>query len=184
MNVTVADFKTQFPRFTPVYLPVYVTEKTYYKDEVVYYEGKFYKVKVASTTNIPTNTTDWEETSDNVLNYTQDSDITNAMAEASVNFNEGLFDTVETQKLMFLYLTAFYLTMDFQNALSPSGAVGLIASKSVGSVSEGYSVPQWVLNKPQYSIYARNGYGIKYLNLLMPYLVGNIILAKGATTYD
>lgn len=184
MNVTVAEFKTQFPRFTPVYLPVYVAETTYYKDDVVYYEGKFYKVKVASTTNVPTNTTDWEAIQGNVLNYTQDSDITNAMLEASVNFNEGLFESEDIKKLMFLYLTAFYLTLDFRNAINPNGGFGLTQSKSVGSVSESYGIPQWVLNKPQYSIYAQNGYGLKYLNMLLPYLTGNIILAKGATTYD
>ena len=184
MIVTAQEFKTQFPRFTPVYLPVYVAETTYYKDDVVYYVGKFYKVKVAYTTNIPTNTTDWEVTQGNVLNYTQDSDITNAIAEAAVNFNEGLFDNATEAKLIFLYLVAYYLTVDFQNAANANGGFGLVQSKSVGSVSESYAIPQFFLNKPQFALYAQNGYGRKYLSMILPYLTGNIILARGRTTFD
>ena len=77
MIVTVSDFKAQFPRFTPNYLPIYCVAHTYTKDNIVYYSDTalFYKCKVNSTTNIPTNTTDWEIYSDNVLNYTQNSDI-------------------------------------------------------------------------------------------------------------
>ena len=180
--ITVEDFKWQFPRFTPVYLPLY-QNKTYFQNDVVFYNNAFYQVIVTSTNNVPTNTTDWKQINQSVLNYTQDADIVNAMNEARVNFNEGLFDDCETKKLMFLYLTAFYLTLDFQNAAGANGGFGLVQSKSVGSVSESYGIPQWVLNKPQFSLYAQNGYGRKYLNMLLPYLTGNIILAKGATTY-
>lgn len=181
--ITVEDFKWQFPRFTPVYLPLY-QNKTYFQNDVVFYNNAFYQVIVTSTNNVPTNTTDWKQINQSVLNYTQDSDIVNAMQEARVNFNEGLFDDCETKKLMFLYLTAFYLTLDFQNAMNANGGFGLVQSKSVGSVSESYGIPQWVLNKPQFSLYAQNGYGRKYLSMLLPYLTGNIILAKGGTTLD
>lgn len=183
MIVTAEDFKNQFPRFIPVYLPIY-TFKTYYKDDVVYFNNDFYKCKVTSTTNTPATTTDWEKTSGNALNYTQDNDIIRAIAEAKVNFNEGLFDDECTAKLLFLYLVAFYLTIDFQNALNANGGFGLVQSKSVGSVSESYAIPQFFMNKPQFAMYAQNGYGRKYLNMLLPYLTGNIILAKGATTFS
>jgi len=184
LTVSASDFKAQFPRFTPVYLPVYVLNQTYYKGDKVFYESKFYQVKVASTSNVPTNTTDWEEVKDNALNYTQDSDILNAVAEASVNFNEGLFKDQSTAKLVFLYLVAYYLTIDFQNAMSPMGGGGIVQSKSVGSVSESYAIPQWMLNNPSYGMYAVNGYGRKYLSLIRPYLLGTIILSKGRTTSD
>ena len=182
-NITVEDFKNQFPRFTPVYLPVY-TYKTYINGDVVYYNGAFYQCKVATSNNIPTNTTDWKPIQGNILNYTQDSDILNAMAEARVNFNKGLFTDCCTAKLVFLYLTAYYLTVDFQNAMSPMAGGGIVQSKSVGSVSEGYAIPQWMLNNATLSMYAQNGYGRKYLSLIRPYLVGNIILSKGRTTTD
>ena len=131
---------------------------------------------------MPTVETDWKLINQDVLNYTRDEDIENAMAEASVNFNESLFDD-EQAKLIFLYLTAYYLTYDLQNA---TGAVqtGVITSKSVGSVSESYGIPTSFLNNPMYSLYAKNGYGLKYLSLIIPYLQGNILFYKGAITND
>ena len=182
IRVTPEDFKAQFPRFTPVYLPVYVY-RIYTKGEVVYYESNFYRCKVASSSNLPTNTTDWEVIKSSVLNYTQDSDIINAIAEASVNFNEGLFPNECTAKLVFLYLVAHYLTIDFKNAMG-SNIAGMTTSRSVGSVSEGYTPFPWIQNNPGLSMYATTGYGIKYCSLIRPYLLGNIILSKGRTTTD
>lgn len=68
--------------------------------------------------------------------------------------------------------------------MNASNGGGIVASKSVGSVSESYSIPQWMLNNPTFSMYAQNGYGRKYLSLIQPFLVGNIILSKGATTAE
>lgn len=183
MQVTTDDFRSQFPRFTPVYLPIYIN-KTYYNGDVVYHNNTFYQCIVANTNNIPTVATDWKQINTSVLNYTQDSDIINAMAEAQVNFNEDLFSDCCTAKLVFLYLTAYYLTVDFQNAMSPMAGGGIVQSKTVGSVSESYGLPQWMLNSPILGMYAQNGYGRKYLSLIRPYLVGNIILSKGNTTAD
>lgn len=181
-TITVQDFKTLFPRFTPVYLPVYVADKTYFKDDIVYYSvtSLFYRCKHDGVTSVPTTQNDWALTNQTVLNYTQDSDILNAMAEAKVNFNEQLFNSDDV-KLIFLYLTAYYLTVDFQNALGQTNA-GVVTSKSVGSVSESYGIPQWMLQDRILGAYARNGYGLKYLSLINPYLVGNVLFFQGATT--
>ena len=182
IQITVDDFKTQFTRFTPIYLPVYVEGKTYFNGDIVYYNELFYQCIVENTVELPTVETDWKLINQDVLNYTRDEDIENAMAEASVNFNESLFDD-EQAKLIFLYLTAYYLTYDLQNA---TGAVqtGVITSKSVGSVSESYGIPTSFLNNPMYSLYAKNGYGLKYLSLIIPYLQGNLLFYKGAITND
>ena len=180
MEITVQEFKTQFPRFTPVYLPVYVSGKTYFKGDVVYYESLFYTCKKEHTTALPTVNSDWDLTKQSVLNYCQDSDITSAIAEANVNFNEQLFSK-EDAKLIFMYLVAYYLTNDFKNAMGQLSA-GITTSKSVGSVSESSSVPQWMLNDRLLSAYARNGYGLKYLSLIQPYLIGNVMFFQGATT--
>ena len=180
MNISPDEFRNFFPRFTPVYLPVYVEGKTYFNGDIVYYNELFYQCIVENTVELPTVKTDWKLINQDVLNYTRDEDIEHAMAEASVNFNESLFDD-EQAKLIFLYLTAYYLTYDLQNA---TGAVqtGVITSKSVGSVSESYGIPTSFLNNPMYSLYAKNGYGLKYLSLIIPYLQGNILFFKGATT--
>lgn len=115
------------------------------------------------------------------LNYTRDDDILNAYQEAKVNFNEGLFPNEETALMVFLYLTAHYLTVDFNNALGVNN-VGILTSKSVGSVSEGYSIPTWLMNSNALSPYATTGYGVKYASLIRPYLIGNVLLFNGATT--
>lgn len=182
IQITPTDFKSQFPRFTPVYLPVYM-RKTYTNGDIVYYNNNFYQCQAASTNNPPTNTTDWKTIKSSVLNYTQDSDIINAIAEARVNFNPGLFPDCQTARMVFLYLVAHYLTVDFQNAMG-NNIAGMATSKSVGSVSEGYTPFPWIQNNPGLSMYATTGYGIKYCSLIRPYLLGNIILSKGRTTAE
>lgn len=181
LQVTPSDFKAQFPRFSPMYLPVY-SAGTYFKGDIVFYNNLFYECAATNTINPPTNTTDWKLYDDSVLNYTQDSDIQEAINEAKVNFNEVLFPDIETAKLVFLYLTAHYLTIDF-NIAQGVAQIGITTSKSVGSVSEGYTIPNWLLNNAALSTYATTGYGIKYASLLRPYLVGNVFIAKGAITF-
>lgn len=183
VNLTAQQFKNQFPRFSPQYLSdiTYVANKTYFKDNVVYYETLFYKCKAVSTINLPTNTTDWTLFDDSVLNYTQDSDILEAYEEAKVNFNEDLFENEATALKVFLFLAAHYLLVDFMNAMGMS-SIGIPTSRSVGSVSEGYSIPPWIQDNPGLSAYATTGYGLKYCSLIRPYLVGNVILFKGGTT--
>lgn len=180
INPTVTDFKNQFPRFTPMYLPVYVAG-TYFKDDIVYYNSLFYRCKKQTTTELPTVTSDWELYNDTVLNYTQVSDILDAFEEAAINFNEGLFPDDATALKVFLYLAAHYLTVDFNNALG-SNQVGILTSKSVGSVSVGYTIPAWLLNNPTLSMYASTGYGVKYASLIKPYITGNVFVVSGRTT--
>jgi hypothetical protein len=179
-NITVEDFKAQFPRFTPVYLPLFVEGDTYFKGDIVFYNGLFYQVIVENTTQLPSVITDWSLINQSIYNYTQDNDIINAMAEARANFNETLYG--DNTKLAFLYLTAYYLTVDFQNAMGANN-IGVVQSKSVGSVSESYAIPQWVVNNPILSAYASNGYGRKYLSIIRPYLVGNVMFFKGGITF-
>lgn len=181
--ITVEDFKKQFPRFSPMYLPVFIQGNTYFKDDVVYFNNLFYICIVESTTDDPTNAENWKLINQSVLNYTQDNDIEEAFQEAYVNFNEGLFPDIETAKRVFLFLTAHYLTVDFNNALGVNN-LGIPTSKSVGSVSEGYTIPQWLTNSPGLSMYSTTGYGVKYASLIRPYLVGNIFIARGATTVE
>ena len=37
--------------------------------------------------------------------------------------------------------------------------MGLTNSKSVGSVSESYAIPQWIMNDKNLGLYAQTGYG-------------------------
>lgn len=180
-DVTVEDFKSFFVRFSPEYLPVWVEGTTYFLNDIVYYNSLFYKCIVESTTAEPTDDTSWTVTADSVLNYTQDSDIENAFLEASVNYNEGLFSDDDVKKLLFLYLTAHYLTIDFRNALGGNN-LGILTSKHVGSISVGYTVPVWMTQSAALSAYATTGYGVKYASLIRPYLIGNVWIIRGRTT--
>lgn len=184
IEVTTDDFKNLFTRGF-FYLPVYVEGKAYFKDDEVYYAPNFYKSLIDGNTTLPTDTTNWSLVNDSVDNYIQDSDILRAFNEAKVNFNAALFGDDDTVKMVFLYLAAHYLVIDLNNAMNPLGMgfMGFTQSKSVGSVSESYAVPQWMLNNAILSQYAQTGYGRKYLSLIQPYLVGNIIFVPGRTTY-
>lgn len=184
-NISAQQFKTQFPRFSPQYLSdiTYVTDKTYFKDDIVYYATTqlFYKCKKQTSTNLPTVTTDWDLYNDSALNYTTDNDILEAYAEAKVNFNESLFPDEATALKVFLFLAAHYLTVDFNNALG-TNQVGIPTSRSVGSVSESYTIPPYLQNNPALSMYCTTGYGTKYATLIYPYIIGNVMLFKGGVT--
>ena len=183
IEVTTDDFKNLFTRDFP-YLPIYVEGKAYFKDDEVYYAPNFYKSLTDGNTTLPTDITNWSLVDDSVDNYIQDADILRAFNEAKVNFNAALFGDDDTIKMVFLYLAAHYLVIDLNNAMNPLGMgfMGFTQSKSVGSVSESYAVPQWMLNNAILSQYATTGYGRKYLSLIQPYLVGNIIFVPGRTT--
>lgn len=183
IEVTTDDFKNLFTRDFP-YLPVYIESKAYFKDDEVYYAPNFYKSLTDGNITLPTDTTNWALANDSVDNYIQDADIMRAFKEANVNFNAGLFGDDDTIKMVFLYLAAHYLVIDLNNAMNPLGMgfMGFTQSKSVGSVSQSFALPQWMLNNAILSQYAQTGYGRKYLSLIQPYLVSNIIFIPGRTT--
>ena len=180
---TVDDFKAQFPRFSPQFLSntEYTSTRTYFKGDVVYYDGSFYICTVESTSNNPSVTSDWKTYDDSILNYCRDEDIQEAIQEASINFNKNLFSDCIKAKTAFGLLVAHFLTVDFNNALGLNG-VGITTSKSVGSVSESYAIPAWLNNNEALSTFASTGYGIKYASLIRPLLVGNVMLFKGGVT--
>lgn len=113
----------------------------------------------------------------------QDLDITKAIAEAGFNFNEALFADQAQYTMAYLYLTAHYMVMDLR--ASAQGVSGqytwLTASKSVGSVSEGYSVPEQIMAHPSLAMLSKTMYGAKYLSLVLPQMVGNIYSVAGDT---
>lgn len=112
-----------------------------------------------------------------------DNDILKAFAEANMNFNPTLFSTDDEKRLGFLYLSAHYLVIDIQNSSQGINGryEGIMSNKSVGSVSVGYTIPDWVMASPIYSLLSQTRYGMKYLSLIIPLLIGNIGVVKGAT---
>ena len=188
--VTVEVFKNHFARDFP-YLPYYNPEKIYFKDDVVYVEPNFY-ISLIDDNNQEVDDTDaWKPYKDDVSAYLSDFDIEKAIYEAKLNFNADLFSNmgkceyIGNKDLVFLYLVAFYLVMDIQNAqsgLSSDAYSAFVSSKSVGNVSESYGIPAWVSSNPMYSVYLSNGYGKKYLTYLIPQVTGWFYCSSGGTT--
>lgn len=119
----------------------------------------------------------------NLDKYVFISDIEKAFSEAKINLNQSLFSSDANIQIGFLYLSAHYLANDLRTALQGIESVGSnpVASRSVGSVSESYSIPQRYMNDPILSFFTSTGYGMKYLSLILPKLVGNFGVVCGAT---
>lgn len=183
-TVTVEQFKEYFFRDFP-YLPVWVEGKIYFIGDIVYYNQNFYKSLIDNNTSNPLTPEAWQVTPGNIQDYVTDADITRAMSQAYVNANYDFGSTDDERIMIYLHLIAFYLVMDWQNAAMGvnSGYAGLVASKSVGDVSESYNFPQWMMNNPLYSLYSSNGYGMKYLSLIIPYLSCTILFSRGRSTW-
>ena len=182
-DITVSQFKAYYFRDFP-YLPVYDLNTTYFKGDLVYYDGNFYVSLADNNTALPTDSQKWKITKGDVYEYVTDNDIQKALGQALLNSNPDFGCCREEKETIFLHLAAFYLVLDIKNS---SGGVnssysGLVASKSVGSVSESYNFPQWLTNNPIYSIYSQNGYGMKYLSLILPYLSCTVLFSRGRST--
>jgi hypothetical protein len=184
INYTSEDFKTLFFRGfngTP-FLPLWDDEKAYKVDDIVFYgtDSNFYKCISDNVDEVPTDTDFWESYTDSIYNYILDADIENAMNEAKVNFNEGLW-TEDSKKISFLYLTAHYLCLDLRrvNAGIQSTGENLVKSRTIGSVSESYEIPKYYTENPAYAYYVKTEYGLKYLSLLIPRTMGCMFVIEG-----
>lgn len=183
-TVTVEDFKDYFFRDFP-FLPLYDELKTYWAGDEVFYKDNFYKALTDNITGIaPTDDVNWQKIKGDKFAYITDEDIEKAMTQALPNANERFGETCTEKRNIYLHLVAFYLVFDIKNSSSGinSSFMGALASKHVGDVSESYSVPQWMLNNPMYSIYGQNGYGLKYLSLIAPYMAVTIMFSRGRST--
>jgi hypothetical protein len=108
----------------------------------------------------------------------QDLDITNALTDASITVNSDLFCTQANFTVGSLLLAAHFLTLSLR--ASSQGLNGqftwLQSSKSVGSVSESFAIPQHILDNPYLAMLSRTYYGAKYLFMIMPYMYGQVFV--------
>lgn len=115
--------------------------------------------------------------------FVLDEDINKAFKEAKILFNQSMFGTDEEIELGYLYLTAHYLCNDLRAAASGIEGTGSfpVSARTVGSVSETYTIPQKYIDSPQLAFYTNTTYGLKYLSLILPNLVGNVGVVAGWT---
>lgn len=181
--ITSEQFRNYFKRDFP-YLPYPVEGKVYFIGDVVYVAPNFYESLIDNNTAEVSETEAWKVIKGDETEYLSDDDIAKAIGEMLLSLSD-IFGEKE-QEIVQLYLTAFYLVLDIQNAeagLSSKAYSNYIASKSVSSVSESYAIPSWVQNDPTLSLYMDNGYGKKYLTFLIPRMKENsFFLVEGGTT--
>ena len=115
-----------------------------------------------------------------------DADIDKAIAEAAIMFNPGLWDGPDASAMAFEYLTAHTLAVNLRNAGKKTGlrssAAYPVTGKSAGPLSVQYAVSQRFADSPVLAPLLQTGYGQKYLQMLAPMLVGNVVCIDGGTT--
>lgn len=160
--------------------------KTYKKCETVFYNDVFYKsLQNNNAGNNPETATEWWEITDgNKYDYITDEDIEKAYGQARTTFNIDLFiNDKEKLRIAYLLLTAHYLVMDLNMSNGNGASNFLITSKSVDGVSASYGIPQKYLNNPFLYYLAGSSFGLKYLQYLIPLMIGNIRVIGGQTTF-
>ena len=183
INPTVDGFKAQFPSLP--YVPQYIYGMVYFKGDIVYVYPNFYQSLVDNNDSDVSDSTKWAYYNTSIFNYISDEQISEAFTEAQVNFNPELFEDCQQATKVFYYLAGHYLVIDLNIMQAPfaTGFLGLLQSKSVGSVSASFGIPQWVMNDANLGLYAQSQFGLKYLSLILPLLNGQIMIVQGKTTY-
>lgn len=185
-SYTPQDFIDFFNKGQFNYLYNYNNIALYKKGDNVLYNGIIYEaLKQVQGIQPDTDTTAFVETDSSVDEYVDEDDILNAMAEARGNYNYSFFENdEELLKITFMLLTAHYLSVDLgmRGNENYQGAGGLLmASKSVGSVSASYNIPDYLKNNPFYSFLATTPFGIKYSSYLFGRMTGAVFVVGGAT---
>ena len=186
-KVTIEQFKQYFFRDFS-YLPLWNCSKTYFTGDIVYIDcdDTFYKSKIDFNQDNPILCGTWEKTKASRYDFITDEDIQKAMSQALINANERYGKDDNEKVNIFLHLIAFFLVVDWKNAAggAASSYSGFTASKSVGDVSESYNFPSWLMDTPMYTLYSQNGFGLKYLTLVLPYISCPLLLADGRSTFN
>lgn len=112
-----------------------------------------------------------------------DSDIAKAFQFVNVNMNQALFADQGSYNIGYLLLSAHYLVMNLR--ASSQGINGqfsfLEQSKSVGSVSQSFAIPDRVLANPDWAVLMKTNYGAQFIQLILPQLAGQTFISYGST---
>jgi len=112
----------------------------------------------------------------------QDIDITNAFSDAQEVLNQCLFADGNGITIGYLLLTAHFLALAIKSSdsgINGGGGTFPVQSRSVGSVSESYMIPDAYKDSPVLSGYTSTSYGMRYLNMVLPYIIGNVVPVVG-----
>lgn len=113
----------------------------------------------------------------------RDIDVNKALSQQQNTINPNLFPGQNIYTQGALLLSAYFLV---QNLRTSSQGVAskfdwTTQSKTVGPVSSSFEIPERILENPELAIYAANGYGVQYLQMILPLLTGQMFSVAGAT---
>ncbi|MEI6810262.1 MAG: hypothetical protein WCN95_16205 [bacterium] len=120
----------------------------------------------------------------NNLDYVTDVDVQRALDTARINFNPALFGENAQITTVFMYLSGFFLVKAIQVSAKglSSQSKFPISSQSCGGVNVSYQIPDRYSKDEYLSQFTDNGYGMLYLSMALPMLVGNVANIGGMTT--
>lgn len=97
-------------------------------------------------------------------------------AARAFNMTQSLLPSQQTFTYAYNLLTAHYLCENLQAAgLGLGGKAEWVTnSKTVGNVTESYSIPDRILKSPYLSKISKTTYGAQFLELMSPQLIGNM----------
>ena len=97
--------------------------------------------------------------------------------------NQALWPDQSSYSIGYNLLSAHYLTMNLlASSQGINGAFAFLeASKGIGSVSQGFAIPQRVLDNPDWAMLCKTNYGAQYLQLILPQMAGQMFVACGGT---
>lgn len=191
--ITLDEFKLFFMReagleYQPY--PSYSADEVYNTDDrviaVVNFKPGVWVATQDEVTEAPSLNSDyWElDEEDDLDGVILDLDIERAMGEAVFKFNKGLF-AEQKGKMIFLYLTMFFLVYDKQmgaSGLNGNSAAGPVIHRSVGKMSVTYAESKLYSKYPSYEFLSTNDYGRKAFNLMAPYLRAGVRILFGAAS--
>lgn len=100
-----------------------------------------------------------------------------------ISINQALWDNQTQFTIAYNLLAAHFLVLTLR--ASSQGINGqytwLQNTKAVGQVSEGFTIPQRVIDNPDFAQYFKTNYGAQYMQLLWPQLCGNMFSVCGST---
>lgn len=193
--IKLPEFKLFFMRDAGVEYqpyPDWMPETIYNKgDKVLYilnYKPTIWESQVDNNETEPSVENNWtrlEDEEDWIDDWVLDRDIVRAMGEASFKFNPSLFNE-EKGKMIFLYLTMFFLVYDKRMAAaglsSSTSTAGPVIHRTVGKMTVTYAESKLFKNYPSYEFLSSNDYGRKAFNLMLPYLRAGIRIFRGGNT--
>ncbi len=112
-----------------------------------------------------------------------DGDIINAFNLVDITINPAFWGTQTSYQIAYGYLAAHFMVLNLR--ASSQGLNGQYNwaqnSKAVNGVSEGFTIPQRIIDNPELMAYTKTNYGAMYLQLVLPQLCGQMFSVYGRT---